>query len=107
MRRFAFRLAVKLGIPNVDAMLRGLTARQFQEWQAYFRLEPFDETRADYRAAQIVQMLAAIHTRKGKTPPSIAELVLKWEADPPKAKQDWRQMKEITRLIAEAYKDTK
>ncbi len=42
---------------NVDAMLRSLTAKQFAEWEHYARLEPFNETRADYRAASIREMV--------------------------------------------------
>ena len=38
-------------------MLRGITVRQFQEWRAYADLEPFDEERADLRAASIVQAI--------------------------------------------------
>ena len=38
-------------------MLRGMTVRQFCEWRAYADAEPFDETRGDLRAAQIVATL--------------------------------------------------
>lgn len=50
-------MAVRLGRVNVDAMLRSLTAKQFAEWERYAQLEPFDELRADYRAAQIASMV--------------------------------------------------
>jgi len=45
-------------------MLRGLTARQFMEWRAYADLEPFDEERADLRAASIVQAIFNSPRRK-------------------------------------------
>lgn len=35
-----------------------MSALEFAEWQAYYSLEPFGERRADYRTAQIVQMMA-------------------------------------------------
>jgi len=38
-------------------MLRQITARQLQEWRVYADLEPFDEERADIRAASIVQAI--------------------------------------------------
>ena len=105
MRRFAFRLAVKLGQHNVDAMLRGLTSKQLLEWQEYAKLEPFDELRADYRAAQIAQMVLMVNLGKGQKVPPLDELVLKWGkvVEKAKPKMDWRQMKEITRMIAAAY----
>jgi hypothetical protein len=36
-------------------MLGQISIRQFDEWRAYADLEPFDEMRADLRAASIVQ----------------------------------------------------
>lgn len=85
-------------------MLRSLTAAQFQEWMAYARYEPFDEVRADYRAAQIAQMVLAVNLSKGAKLPGLDELVLKFEAEGAKPKPDWRKMKETARLIAEMYK---
>lgn len=54
-------------------MLRGITARQLEEWRAYADLEPFDEERADARAASVVMAVlnTAPNRRKG-TP--LAEL---------------------------------
>ena len=89
----------------MDAMLRSLTAAQFLEWTYYARLEPFDEVRGDLRAAQIAQMILAVKMDQKKHKlPGLDELVLKFEQEEAKPKQDWRKMKEITRMIAEAYK---
>ena len=86
-------------------MLRSLTAAQFQEWVEYSKLEPFDEVRGDLRAAQIAQMILAVNMDQKKHKlPGLDELVLKFEQEAAKPKQDWRKMKEITRMIAEAYK---
>lgn len=38
-------------------MLRSITAKQFIEWEAYARLEPFNELRADARAALIASYI--------------------------------------------------
>jgi hypothetical protein len=86
-------------------MLRGLTARQFQEWLAYAAVEPFDEVRADYRAAQIAQMVLLVNLAKGAKIPTLEELVLKFEAVKvaTEAKPDWQRMKAITQMIAAAY----
>ena len=42
-RRFAYRLALALGQPNVDAMLARIPWRQWQEWIEYHSLEPFGQ----------------------------------------------------------------
>lgn len=35
------RLAIACGRPDVDAMLESITSQEFDEWVAYYRLEPF------------------------------------------------------------------
>lgn len=86
-------------------MLRSLTARQFQEWLAYAKVEPFDETRADYRAAQIAQMVLLVNLAKGAKLPTLEEMILKFESvqTATEAKPDWQRMKAITQMIAAAY----
>ncbi len=49
-------------------MLRGMTTRQFGEWRSYADLEPFDETRADLRSADIVRTLINLLGRKKGAP---------------------------------------
>lgn len=39
-------------------MLRGMSYKHLLEWMAFSELEPFDETRADWRSAQIVAAIA-------------------------------------------------
>jgi hypothetical protein len=53
-------------------MLRGITARQFQEWRHYADLEPFDEERSDARAASIV--MAILNTAPRRKGSKLAEL---------------------------------
>lgn len=77
-RRFAYQLAVRLGRVNVDAMLRYITAKQFAEWEAYAQLDPFDELRADSRAALIAQVLANIHRGKGQRAYMLKDFLLKF-----------------------------
>ena len=46
-------------------MLRGMSIKHFAEWRAYGDLEPWDETRADLRAADVVRTLLNLG-REGK-----------------------------------------
>jgi hypothetical protein len=39
LRYLAYSLALELGQHNVDAMLETMTAMQFNEWVAYFRIK--------------------------------------------------------------------
>ena len=60
-------------------MLRGMSARQFQEWRAYADLEPFDEERADLRAGSIVQAFLNTHgRRRGQRPYQLKDCVLRF-----------------------------
>lgn len=77
-RLFAYRLAVRLGRLNVDAMLRNMTIRQFDEWREYADLEPWDEERADVRAASIVRAVVNAHRGKGRRAVSLKECIVKF-----------------------------
>ncbi len=46
-------------------MLSQISVRQFEEWRAYADLEPWDEGRADLRAASIVRELRQLFASDG------------------------------------------
>lgn len=48
---FAMRLALELGRVDVDGMLDDINERQFSEWRAYDRIQPFGDERQDLRSA--------------------------------------------------------
>lgn len=64
--RFAYRLALALGQPNVRTMLSGLTGRELLEWEAFDRIEPFGEERADLRTGILASTLCNLRGRKGR-----------------------------------------
>lgn len=47
---FAMRLALVLGRVDVDGMLDSIDERQFCEWIAYDRIQPFGDERNDLRS---------------------------------------------------------
>ncbi len=54
-------------------MLKSMSMRTLAGWHAYFELEPFGESRADMRAAQICAVLAEINRdRKARKKPFTA-----------------------------------
>lgn len=67
-RRFLFRLALQLGFPHPDHLLRCLDSHQLSEWIVFAGLEPFGDLRADFRAGQIAATLANVHRSKDTEP---------------------------------------
>lgn len=65
-RRFALRLALEMGWPNVDAMMREMTSEQFDEWIAYYQLEPFGILAEDVISAHWKAIYCNTHRKKGK-----------------------------------------
>lgn len=59
-----------------------MSAREFAEWMAYSRIEPWGEERADYRAALICKISADIATPKGKQPMKLQDFLLKFDREP-------------------------
>lgn len=61
-------------------MLQGMTIKQFLEWRHYDELEPFDEERADYRAASIVLELRNIYRMRGVPASNLDQCVVRFGA---------------------------
>lgn len=64
---------------SVRAAQRDIDAREFEEWRAYSLLEPWDETRADWRAGIIASTLANIHRGKDTEPFSPGDFMPQFE----------------------------
>jgi hypothetical protein len=90
---------LSLGVWNVDAMLRAMTLKQLEMWQAYEALEPFGERRADYRAASICQyvfnMAVAVKDRR-----PLKDFLLEAEEEVVKPKQTWQEQELIMKMWA-------
>jgi hypothetical protein len=53
---------------TVNQMLRAMPASELAEWEAYWRIEPWGEARADLRAGIVASTLANAHRKKGARP---------------------------------------
>jgi hypothetical protein len=77
----------------------------------YSDLEPWDEVRADYRAASVVQALWNIHrdTKKHPIPFTIKTFLLKFGIGVKEKKkhQTWQEQKQIMELWKAVYADVK
>lgn len=105
-RRFAYRLAARLGIANVDRdLLARISSLQFMEWRAYADLEPFDEERADLRAAQICAILANVHRDKKKRPKPFQpkDFMFAFDRSPGAVRQTPEQIKQTMFMLMSIY----
>lgn len=63
MRAFLFRLALQLGVWDVDALARAMPVPLLVEWLAFYRMEPWgDDWRRTGRHAAIVAAAAGAKT---------------------------------------------
>lgn len=92
-------MAVKLGYLDVDEMLSKISWLKFLEWMAFSEIDPFDEWRADLRAAQIV---AKIHNLFAEKPRPVSDFVLDFDRKP-KRRQTVEEQKAIAYQIAYAF----
>jgi hypothetical protein len=88
-------------------MLRGMSAIQFREWREYADIEPFDEERADLRAAHIVQTLINVNRDPKKSRISLNKCILPTPDEPNRMNQSeeqpWQQQKMIGMMAAAAF----
>lgn len=95
---------MRLGILHVERdVLFGLTAKQFRAWQHYFELEPFDETRQDYRIASIVQMLYNVNRGKNSPVGKLQDFVLKFGEQEERPKQTTQQQLSLLQVLAHMH----
>lgn len=72
-------------------MLGKIDHQRFIEWMAYSEIEPWDETREDWRNAHVVAAMYNIHTRKPGAPVHpLGKFLLEFETRP---KNTWQQNK--------------
>ncbi len=70
-------MAVKFGRADVARFGASFSAKEFIGWEIYASLEPFNELRADYRAALIAQTIANVN-RSSEMPAYKLEEFLLW-----------------------------
>jgi len=98
-------LAVKLGIADVGALAKSLTAKELADWMTYGEIEPFDEVRDDYRFALLCQLTANLHRDPNKSAYKLKDFLLKFENDELmepelEPQQSWEEQESILRFMA-------
>lgn len=69
-----------VGEADVDAMLEGLSSREWSEWQVFWHLYGWGERRMDVRFAQLMSLIANL-VRSGDTSPITPDEFLPDEDD--------------------------
>lgn len=64
-----------LGYAGVDAMLDGMSSREWSEWQVFWRLYGFGERRMDVRFAQLMALIANLVRDKDSSPVSPEDIL--------------------------------
>lgn len=100
-RRFAFRLALALGEPDVDEMLESISLPLVHEWAAYAEIEPFGEERADLRSGIIASVIANVV--KGKGGRTLTPRDFMPQFDKPVRRQTVQQMQSVFSAFAAVH----
>lgn len=72
---------------TVAELLERLDAYELLEWQVFYALDPFDETRADRRAARIAQVVYNMMRGANTQPAQLDQFLLYKEAAPPETEE--------------------
>jgi hypothetical protein len=79
-----------------------MSSREFAEWIAYYRLEPFGETRADLRAAIVACTIANANRnpKKQRRPFKPADFMPEFGARP---QQSWQSQLALIEMLNEVF----
>lgn len=80
----------------VGEMLERMSAEELTEWQAYARIEPFGEDRADLRAGMVASMVGNVNLKKGAKPFKPADFMPFID----KPDQGWQDQKQALQQFA-------
>jgi len=92
---------------TVAGMLSQMSGAEFEEWRAYYRIEPFGEYRADLRSGMLASPLMNLILAHGgvskKT--KVKDWILDFSEEPkPAPPQDLSTMKAVFKALADAGK---
>jgi hypothetical protein len=89
-------LTLALGHQSVKACQRAISSREFAEWKAYYRRNPFGPLRDDQRAGIVAAVQANIHRdEKRRSDPYTWDDFLRPKPTEP---QSWQQMLVIAEM---------
>lgn len=78
-----------------------MDSREFCDWLAYDRVDPFGETRADLRAAMIASVIANANRGKSQRAFKVEDFLLDFSGE--RKRQDWMEMQANLLTWSEAH----
>lgn len=88
-----------------------LTSNQISEWEAYNKLEPIGEWRADFRmafiASVIINTTRAVWSKKGTPMIKVEDLMPHWDKEDEQQVQSLEEMKQILHTINREFNNPK
>jgi hypothetical protein len=94
-----------LGEPDVDGMLARMTAAQFQEWMAFYEIEPFGPERDAVHAALTPYYMVNMLRKKGQPEVPFDNFVVEFsgEGSSGRKAQDTDAMEKVFQAFATAH----
>lgn len=93
-----------MGRPDVDHLLAELSARQFDEWIAFYSIEPWGEERADLRAGIVASTVANVNRNpKQRSKPYSPKDFMPVYDKPPKKQQTMEEMLRVVEMMNTAF----
>lgn len=93
-----------MGRADVDRMLGELSARQFDEWIAFYSIEPWGEERADLRAGIVASTVANVNRNaKQRSKPYSPKDFMPVYDKPPKKAQTMEEMLRVVEVMNAAF----
>jgi len=82
---------------------REIDSREFAEWMAFFRLEPFGREAEDRPAALVASTIANVKRSKHRKAYTLDDFTLRYDRQ---VRQTWQEQKKILRSITTALGGT-
>jgi hypothetical protein len=85
---------------TVDELLSRISSRELSEWQVYSQIEPWGETRADWRSGIVAAVIANVNRAKGQPAYSPETFIPRFGPQP---EQGWEEQLAIVEMLNVAF----
>jgi len=92
-------LTLAIGGCTVQELQNRMTASEFQDWKAFYLLEPFGSLRDDHRAGTIAAVVANVHKKKGTTSYKATDFFPPYQ---PRV-QEWQDQLRIVEMLNQVF----
>jgi len=76
-----------------------MTSKEYEDWKAFYQVEPFGDARADYRAGVIASVVANANKKKSARRVKPLDFFPSWK----RRKQSWEEQLSIVEALNVAF----